>query len=480
MIEELSEYQREQLEVYRDKYIQKGLNIKPINIKFAQKIMNLVYTKILKRKKVKVIICDNPLDAYYMCYYYKILKRIFKKFLLQKRLNTKISKEICNEVQNEVLNKVRNEVWNEVWNEVKNEVKNEVRNEVENEVGNEVKNEIRNEVRNEVWNEVKNEVRNEVENEVRNEVRKEVWDKVGNEVWNEVKNEIGNEVRNEAQNEVRNEIWNEVRNEIWNEVENEVRNEVRNKVWNEVRNEIWNEVENEVWNEVENEAQNEVGDEVWKEVWNEIRQEIKIYTFPYLYGSFDSSYFSFYSYCRDILNIKYKASYAYKIYEKTINFNIIYCLKDICIMSENPIEINRNSDGRLHANGKPALRYKNLNLWRLNGIKVPEYIVKTPKEKLDPRDILKEKNVEVRREGIRKIGIQNCLKELHPVVLDTRDTYELLRINFTDNNRLYLKMKNPSTGTWHIEAVHPSCTYIKKALAWRDGEMKYEKPEVLT
>jgi len=46
--------------------------------------------------------------------------------------------------------------------------------------------------------------------------------------------------------------------------------------------------------------------------------------------------------------------------------------------------------------------------------------------------------------------------------------------------RPYLKMLNPSISTWHIEGIHPDCKTIEQALAWRNGEDKYEKPEILT
>jgi hypothetical protein len=467
MINKLTQKQKQKLKKYRDKYIRLGLNIKPINKKFVQKIMNRFYEEILKRKSVKVIICDNPLQAYYMCYFYKILK--LKKY-----------KHKINEVRNEV----ENEVWKEVRNEVENEVGNEVRNEVGNEVENEVWKEVESEVRNEVWKEVENEVRNEVRNEVGNEVWNEVENEVGNEVWNEVGNEVWNEVRNEVENEVRNEVWNEVWNEVRNEVENEVWNEVENEVGNEVWNEVENEVRNEVWNEVENEVRNEVWNEVWnevgKEVGKEVRSKIKNYYYPYLYGSFDANYFSYYNYFWKECNIKYKNLRKYKIYSKLINFNFIHCLKDICFISQNSSIIRKNLKGQLHADENPALKYKGLKLWRLNGIKVPKYIVMTPYYKLSAKKVLQEKNVEVRREGIRKIGIHRCINELKPIIIDTWDEYELLSINFTNNNRIYLKMKNPSINTWHIEAVHPSCDTVKKALAWRDGEERYKVPNVLT
>jgi hypothetical protein len=54
-----------------------------------------------------------------------------------------------------------------------------------------------------------------------------------------------------------------------------------------------------------------------------------------------------------------------------------------------------------------------------------------------------------------------------------------LLLNLGDGrNRPYLKMINPSIGTYHIEGVHPECKTVKEALIWRN--QSEETPAVLT
>lgn len=45
--------------------------------------------------------------------------------------------------------------------------------------------------------------------------------------------------------------------------------------------------------------------------------------------------------------------------------------------------------------------------------------------------------------------------------------------------RRYLKMRNPSVGVWHLEAVHPSCATVQQAKNYRAGGQEW-KPSIVT
>jgi len=79
---------------------------------------------------------------------------------------------------------------------------------------------------------------------------------------------------------------------------------------------------------------------------------------------------------------------------------------------------------------------------------------------------------------VRKIGIDRICYKLGTAI-DKQGDYELLLIDIGDERkRPYLKMLNPSIGTWHVEGVHPHCKTVEQALNWRN--QTEEKPEVLT
>lgn len=139
------------------------------------------------------------------------------------------------------------------------------------------------------------------------------------------------------------------------------------------------------------------------------------------------------------------------------------------------------SGGQLHSEHGPAISWpgSEQEYFFLNGTNVPREIVETPASELDPRRLLKEWNAEVRRELVRKIGIERVCEVLEAQCLDRQGNYELLLLDLQDGRqRPYLKMKNPSIGVYHIEGVAPECRTVAEALAWRN--QSDVPPSVLT
>jgi len=230
-----------------------------------------------------------------------------------------------------------------------------------------------------------------------------------------------------------------------------------------------------------------------KACWEYIQEQTGMkmdFVMPYLTGSFDANIFSYYDYLIDVLkiNVNENIKKLYTIWKQTTNLGIIYVFDDVCIVSKKPISIHTNTNGDLHCEDGPALEYEDdLKIWSLNGVRVIEEIVMTPWNEIDCTKILKESNAEIRRELVRKVGIERVIEQLGAECIDTKTVqidgedrpYELLLLDIGDNNkRPYLKMINPSIGTYHIEGVHPDCKTVDDALEWRNGTK--ELPTKLT
>jgi len=153
-------------------------------------------------------------------------------------------------------------------------------------------------------------------------------------------------------------------------------------------------------------------------------------------------------------------------------------LPNVWFMSERPTII-RVEDQRIHSYTGPAVLYRDgFAVYAFRSIRVPPAYTDPA---LAPHMVLHERNAELRRELVKKIGVKRLVEGLVAEPIDKWNDYELLKINVPGmrTQAVYLKMINPSTGDTHIEGVNPSVKTCKEALQWRLGGIEWD-PDILT
>lgn len=176
----------------------------------------------------------------------------------------------------------------------------------------------------------------------------------------------------------------------------------------------------------------------------------------------------------------------------------MYPLPNYCLVSDKPREVNLlEEDGNLHCETGMAVRYSDgCGMYALNGVSVPEPVVMTPLDEIDKawlkEHFIGEDNVDVKREVLRRVGIDLVVRHLDAKVLDTETiyidaehyvheeedqeglqdiTYELLEIDLGDGDvSKALKMQNASMpDVYHVEGVPNEALSVMGALEFRNG-----------
>ena len=228
---------------------------------------------------------------------------------------------------------------------------------------------------------------------------------------------------------------------------------------------VWDSVRASVWDSVRDSVGASVGDSVGDSG----------------YGQHDAAWVGFYDFFRRACGLTSETEQLMGL--QRISENAGWWLPHVrlCWISERHNSLNLNERGRLHKDGGPALAYPDgFSIWALNGIRVSRSQAETPAERMAPDDVLKETNVDIRRELIRKVGVERMLSKLPHRRLHKRGDYEVLRIDFPAlEDARYLRMLNPSVGCWHLEGLPRECDTVEKALNWRNQQWQTDA-EILT
>lgn len=141
--------------------------------------------------------------------------------------------------------------------------------------------------------------------------------------------------------------------------------------------------------------------------------------------------------------------------------------------------------GNLHHDSDFAYASGAIQLYFLHGIHIErqyEHLVKAQRNSIDSKEVLAIENVDVRRELIRKVGIELFIDHLYHKVIDRHGNYELIEVLLSDNTwsrARFLKMLNPSIGVWHLEGVPNESATVEDALRRRNNNW-FAHPDILT
>jgi hypothetical protein len=223
------------------------------------------------------------------------------------------------------------------------------------------------------------------------------------------------------------------------------------------------------------------------------------------YGEHEAYWLAFYYYCNRVLNIEYPQEDLDKLdlwMILALNINWWYPYEDTVFVSHKPVSIEYEVARehfinekkvwdvyQLHGDGIAAIKFMDGNaIYALHGIQVPKWLALTPPDDIDPKMIIQLENADQRERAVAKVGVDNIYRKLGGKPIDRKIieikgqkiVYELLTLDIGDGRpREYLKMLNPSTGSWHIEGVEPGTISVDQALAWRRWGLQ-QSPAILT
>lgn len=143
------------------------------------------------------------------------------------------------------------------------------------------------------------------------------------------------------------------------------------------------------------------------------------------------------------------------------------------VLVERPSWIFLDEGRRLHSHVGMALRYPDgWGIYAWHGVPVPEQVILRP-ETLTPQQILNERNAEVRRVMIERLGLDRFLaKVTQKSVLDVDQDGQrcLYRLRLSNDEPIVaVKVRCPSTGQVYFLRVPPHIRTCRAAVAWTFG-----------
>lgn len=229
-------------------------------------------------------------------------------------------------------------------------------------------------------------------------------------------------------------------------------------------------------------------DNIWDNIWDNIGDNIRDNKMQYYptssYGNISDygwvAYIDYFLQLQLIHSDREKDFNAFKDLLLSGVYDMIQ-LEGICIVSDMPTKIIRNSTGRLHNPNGPAIEFKDgWHQYNINGRVLPSCIwEKAAAGEITKEMFLKEQNSEIKGGIYEVLGQKKMLGLLGAIEIDTKtiahrngeiETVTLLKTSETfeeidDQPFAWVKMVCPSTGTQYLQGVEPHHTDAIEAIS---------------
>lgn len=216
---------------------------------------------------------------------------------------------------------------------------------------------------------------------------------------------------------------------------------------------------------------------------------------------YDSGWTSFYMFFEKI-GVDFSDIPEWAEWKKLMDIGLYGCLlfENVAIGVIRPALVKTTESGHLHNESGPAVAWKDGTCqYFLNGINVPKWLIETDAGKIDPMLAFNEKNVDVQREIIRKIGAERMLNGSGAKTIDTfvdshtngGNEYQLKKLVVGSISRKYLYFEHASMpGVFYAQPVPSTIERAIHARAWilgmddpqgkTDAEIKESLPEFVS
>ena len=154
-----------------------------------------------------------------------------------------------------------------------------------------------------------------------------------------------------------------------------------------------------------------------------VRSAVERASYAYFGASLWASYPAWADYFNEVLSIDIDRNYL----DLCESSGFYWILNDVCFASERPREINLDDNGRLHNENGNSISYpSNWGLYHWHGVQVPEGVILSP-ELITIDQIKSERNSEVRRIMIERMGYDKYIKESNLILIDEcSDDHEII------------------------------------------------------
>jgi hypothetical protein len=457
MINNLTKEQEEKIPVYLNKWLEKGLSTERLNFDEVRKQIHWLYDTFLKDHSGKpmVLILDSPMQCLYAWWMLKnsqLDSQLYSQ--LRSQLNSQLNSELNFQLNSQLNSQLRSQLSSQLYSQLRSQLSSQLDSQLSSQLDLQLNFQLYSQLNSELNSQLDSQLSSQLSSQLNSELNFQLYSQLNSELNSQLDSQLNFQLYSQLSSQLSPQLSSELYSQLDSQLSSQLSSQLNSELLTRLSSQLYSQLSNR-WSP-----------RYW---W--------------------SGYYVFYDYLNSELLPNINIDNLNNIIKFSQTIPIMFPYKNICFVSQPPVEISRKGI-TLHNEKDLAVKFNDgWGMYALNGIRMDKKYIESKAQDISITDLMKEQNVDVRREVLRKVGLERFIKETKGKCLDKmiininnkKCEYQLLEISFNDNiTARVLKMDNPSIDAMHVEGVEDTCNTVKEALAWRNCLDKYIKPKQLT
>ncbi|MBT8161022.1 DUF6745 domain-containing protein [Arthrobacter sp. GN70] len=334
---------------------------------------------------------DSPLGGIFALSTLKTMAKGLKGDHLRDQLRGQLGDQLWGQLGDQLGDHLRGQLWDQLWDQLRGQLRGHLWDQLGDQLGDHLGDHLRGQLRGQLWD------------HLRDHLRDQLRDQLGD--------QLGDQLRGQLRDHLRDQLWDQ----LWDQLRGQLRGQLRDQLGDHLRDQLRGQLGDQLWGQLGDQLWDQLRGQLWDQLWDQLGDQLRGQLGDQLKDDYNAYYNGFTSWYETYWTVLYsKAFEIAKIHAPELEHKLSlftrvmdntgwwYATPAVAFMTERPVRVLRDAQGRLHGPKRAAIEYADgytLNAW--HGTRLPVGFHETD---WTLEAVMKETNAEVRRCAIEATG----------------------------------------------------------------------------
>jgi len=271
----------------------------------------------------------------------------------------------------------------------------------------------------------------------------QLWDQLGGQLWDQLWDQLGDQLwdqlRGQLWDQLRDQLWDQLQDQLWDQLGGQLWDQLRDQLWDQLWDQLGDQLWDQLWDQLGDQLRGQLGDQLRGQLRDQLQNQLRGQLQGQLQnqlrgqlggqlnGAIASGWwltdYEFWLHIAQISGITPPDEATLSLARQAADMltpTMIIPLRGVCIAVDQHTALHRDNRNRLHCTDGAAWAWADgTQIYALDGIRVPEWVVRRP----DPKRIISDElpNTEQRRVAMAHYGWDRAVDDLNLKIIEASD-----------------------------------------------------------